>query len=356
MTPLRKVDRRCLILIVAACLALSVTFFSPRLWLMRHYVPGSFQWDRAHTFLQQCEQPLRRDIEAAMQWRLLPPLACHALRLPGKTPLALPWLGIIAAVAYAAVLCRRRLDDWRFVAGGTLLFATTSAVLVPVGWLGVNDAWVWLGLLAVAFGRAPWATALACLLCPWVDERFVIGFPLAWLVGRIDRGTGWKWIATLDGLWLLPYAALRLWLQRQDHAASEASQQFLAYHLQQTLLIFPLAPLGWWMGLRAAWLGVAYAAWTTPPGLRLLGASTLVATAGISVVLAADLSRSIAIVVPVVLLGCFEYARRSPADAPRVLLALGIANLLIPAAHLVYNKIDPINPLPVELLRFLRPA
>jgi len=144
----RRVHLRQLVLITAGCLALSVTFFAPRLWLMRHYVKGSFQWDRAHTFLLQCEQPMRRDIEPAMHWRLLPPVVCHALRLPDNTPLALPWLGIVAATAYVAVLLRRRMDDGRFVLGGTLLFATTSAVLVPVGWLGMNDAWVWLGLLA----------------------------------------------------------------------------------------------------------------------------------------------------------------------------------------------------------------
>jgi hypothetical protein len=351
-----NISPRRLATITLVCLALSVTFFSPRLWLMRHYVKGSFQWDRAHTFLQQCEQPMRRDIEAAMQWRLLPPLVCHALHLPGATPLVLPWLGIIAATAYVAVLFRRRLDDWRFVSGGTLLFATTSAVLVPVGWLGMNDAWVWLGLLAVAFGRARWALPLACLLCPWIDERFLIGYPLAWLVGCFDRNAGWKWSALLDGLWLLPYGALRLWLGRNDQAASGATHEFLAYSLQQTLVVLPLAPLGWWMGLRAAWLAVAYAGWTTPPGRRLLGAVTLLATAGVCVVLASDLSRSIAIIMPAVLLGCFEYARRTPASAPQVLLALGVANLLIPAAHVTYVHIDPINPLPIEIIRFLRPA
>lgn len=351
-----SVNLRRITVITAACLVLSVMFFAPRLWLMRHYVKGSFQWDRGHTFLLQCEQPLRRDIEPAMQWRLLPPLACHALRLPGNMPLALPWLGIVAATAYAAVLFRRRLDDWRFVMGGTLLFATTSAVLVPVGWLGMNDAWVWLGLLAVAFARARWAAPLACLLCPWIDERFIIGFPLAWLVGRHERGTGWSWPATREALWLLPYAALRLWLTRQDAVANTAMHQFLADHLRQTVLLVPLVPLGWWMGLRAAWLAVAYACWTTPPRRRLLGAITLAATTGASVVLAADLSRSIAILMPVVFLGCFEYARRSPAGAPRALLLLGVANLLIPAAHLTYVHIDPINPLPIELWRLLRPV
>ncbi len=352
----RTVNFRRLCLITAACLALSVTFFAPRLWLMRHYVKGSFQWDRAHTFLLQCEEPLRRDIEPAMQWRLLPPVVCHALHLPGNVPLALPWLGIIAVTGYVAVLLRRRLDDWQFVAGGSLLFATTSAVLVPVGWLGMNDAWVWLGLLVVAFGQARWALPLACLLCPWIDERFLIGFPLAWLVARHDRGIGWSWPATREALWLLPYAGLRLWLGRHDAVASEATQHYLTDRIQQTILLVPLAPLGWWMGLRAAWATVAYASWTTPSGQRLLGAATLLATLAASLALASDLSRSVAIITPVVLLGCFRFARQFPAAAPRVLLVLGLANLLIPAAHMTYVHIDPINPLPIELFRWLRPA
>jgi len=221
-----------LILITVACLALSVTFFAPRLWLMRQEVPGSFQWTRAHTFLLQCQEPLRRDIEPAMQWRVLPPLVAHTLHLPGKSALALPWLGVIAATAYTATLFRRRLDDWRFVAGGTLLFASTSAVFVPVGWLGVNDAWVWLGLLAVAFGRARWTLPLACLLCPWIDERFLIGFPLAWLVAQEDRNVGLSWSAARDALWLLPYIILRLSLTRQG----DASSQFLDYQSPQNSL------------------------------------------------------------------------------------------------------------------------
>lgn len=351
---LYTVNGRGIALITLACLALSVTFFAPRLWLMRHYVPGSLQWDRAHTFLLQCEQPLRRDIEPAMQWRLLLPLMSHALRLPGYTPLALPWLGIFAAAAYVAVLFRRRLDDWRFVAGGTLLFVTTSAVLVPVGWLGINDAWVWLGLLAVAFGRAPWAGPLASLLCPWIDERFIIGYPLAWLAGQHERGAGWSWRAAQSALWLLPYAVARLWLGRQDSVADAATHHFLANQLQQALVPAPLAPLGWWMGLRAGWVAIAYAGWTTPPGRRLLGAATLLATLAVTLFLASDLSRSIAILLPVVLLGCFACARHVPLSAPQVLLALGVANLLIPAAHVVYLHLDPINPLPIEMLRFLR--
>ena len=335
-------------------LALSIGFFAPRLWLMKAYVQGSFQWDRAHTFLQQCEQPFRRDIEPAMLWRLLPPLVAHTLHLPGKSPLALPWLGLLAATTYAAVLLRRRLDDTRFVLGGTLLFATTSAVLVPVGWLGMNDAWVWLGLLAVAFGRATWAAPLACLLCPWVDERFIIGFPLAWLVARLERNEPLFSRSLLTALWLLPYAAIRLMLDRHDATASTATQAFLRTQVSQSLQLLPLVPLGWWMGLRAAWAAAGYALWTLRRARLVLVGATLLGTLAISVLLASDLSRSVAIAVPLVLFGCCELARRQPGVAPRIVLALGMINLLIPAAHLTYAHIDPINPLPLELVRFLR--
>jgi len=349
-----SVNYRQLILIPLACLALSVLFFSPRLWLMKEYVQGSFQWDRAHTYLQQCEQPLRRDIEPAMFWRVLPPLVANALHLPGKTPLALPWLGLLAATIYVTVLLRRRLNDPWFLWGGTLLFTTTSAVLVPVGWLGMNDAWVWLGLLAVGFGRARWALPVACLLCPWIDERFIIGFPLAWLVSRLEHPRLLEFRAILQGLWLLPYAGVRLLVGWHDAATTATTETFLHLQLTQSVQLLPLLPLGWWMGLRAAWVATAYALWAFPLRRAVPTAACLLGTLGVSFLLASDLSRSVAIITPLVLAGCFKMARLHPTNAPKMMAILGIANLLIPAAHMTYVHIDPINPLPIELFRLLR--
>ena len=326
--------------------------FAPPLSQIQSYLAGHYYYPRTDDFLAQCREPMRRDLQSTtIAWRLLPPLVCHVLQLPGRTPLALPWVGALACVAYVAVLFRRRLDDWCFVAGGTLLFATTSAVLVTFGSPGCNDAWNWLGLLTVAFGRAAWGAPVACLLCPWVDERFLIGFPLAWLVARFDRGARWDWPATLQGLWLLPYAAGRLWLGRNDHAADQATHLALAIFVPQIVSLVPMIPIGWWMGLRAAWLAIVYSCWTTPPGRRALGGVTLIVTLVMTFGLSYDLSRSIAIVVPVVFLGCFEYARRAPKSAPRVLLALGIANLFIPAAVVMDQTIEPICPLPSEILK-----
>lgn len=340
--------------LVVLVLLLSVFFFSPQLWLWKEYMPGTTAWDRAHTFLLQCESPFRRDIEPAMLWRLLPPLLANALHLPGRTPLLIPWIGLLVTTGYVAILLRRRLDDSRFVFGGTLLYATTSAVLVPVGWLGMNDSWVWFGLLAVAFARSAWAAPLACLLCPWIDERFIIGFPLAWLVARLDRDEPIWSRATLVGLWLLPYAVLRLTLSRYDTVAVAATDNFLRWQVDQSLRWLPLAPLAWWMGLRAAWAPLAYGLWILPRGRGLLAAAVLLGTLGISVVLAADLSRSVAIALPLVLAGCFAFARRDANHAPRLILALGVINLLLPTAHITYLHIHPISPLPIELFRLLR--
>jgi hypothetical protein len=338
--------------VVGVCLALSVLFFAPRLWLMTEYLPGTFQWDRAHTYLLQCEQPLRRDVEPAMLWRLLPPLVAHACALPGKTPLALPWLGVIACMVYVAVLFRRRLPDLRYVYGGTLLFATTSAVLVPVGWFGINDAWVWLGLIAVAFGESAWALPVAALLCPWIDERFIIGFPLAWFVRCLNRDDPLWSRPVLSGLWLMPYVAMRFALGGNP-VGGGASTAFLQAQLGAAAVI-PFAPLGWWMALRAGWAAVALGIWSLPIAGRCLATAVVGITLLVMLGLASDLSRSAAILTPIVLWGCFVLARRFPAQAPRVLLAAGLINLLLPAAHVVHTKIDLISPLPLELFRLLR--
>jgi tetratricopeptide (TPR) repeat protein len=346
------VNRRRLALIVTTCIALTVFMFAPPISQIQSYLAGHYYYPRLDDFLAQCKDPLRRDLQSTtVAWRLLVPLVCHLLRLPGRTPLVVPWLGGVVVVAYAAVLFRRRLDDWRYVAGGTLLFATTATVLVTIRSPGINDSWVWLGLLTVAFGRGFWSVPVACLLCPWVDERFLIGFPLAWLVGRFERGVTWDWPSTSEGLWLLPYAAIRFWLGRHDYVADQASHLALALYIPQAISLMPMIPIGWWMGLRAGWLAIAYACWTTPPGRRVLGAATLIVTVVNTIGLSYDLSRSIAILVPVALLGCFEYARRAPTSAPRILLALGITNLFLPAAVVMDQNIETICPLPLEILR-----
>ena len=333
-------------LAAATSLVFSVALFSPRFWLLRHYTPGTFQWDRAHAFLLQCEAPFRQDVEPAMLWRLLPPMVCHVLGLKGYAPLALPWLGVVALTVYVAYLHRCRCPDWRFVFGGTLTFSTTSAVLVAVGWLGMNDPWVWLGLLACAFSDSFWARAAACFLCVWVDERFLIGLPLAFAVRWADRGGKFHWRECGPVLWLVPYVALRITLSF-DHGATNQTRAFLAGQLHEVPLLIPWAPLAWWMGLRAAWVPAIFAIGRRPV---ILGAGAFL-TLLVCLCLAADMSRSAAVLAPLILLGGFCFLARQPRHAPRAALIVGIANLVIPAAHVTFTKFDPINNFLIEFLR-----
>lgn len=338
---------------VLFALALTVCAFSPRFWLMRTYLKGTPQWDRAHTFLLQCEAPFRHDVEPAVLWRLLPPLVAYGVGLTGRTPLIIAPLGALALAIYAAVLLRRRQPDTEFVLGGTLLVTTSAAVLVPLHWLGLNDAWVWLGLLALAFGQSRWAIPVGCLLCPWVDERFIIGFPLAWTVRCLDRSEPLFNRQAWQALWLLPYVAIRV-LVRRDPAIAEATSGFLALSLVMNFNLISLVPLGWWMGLRAGWVAVGAAGWLIPAERRWFAFAVTLGTLVVSWLLASDFSRSASIVLPVVLLGCFALLRRFPDHAPRIVLVLGIAALIIPAAHVSYKSIDPINPFPLEFVRLLR--
>jgi hypothetical protein len=121
---------------------------------------------------------------------------------------------------------------------------------------------------------------------------------------------------------------------------------------RQAVGLVPWAPLAWWMGLRAAWLPAAHAIRLRP---WLLGGGAAV-TLMVCMLLAADMSRSAAVLTPLVLLGGFAFASQRPDLAPRVALTAGIANLLIPAAHIVATKFDLIDNLALELFRVLRGA
>src|ERR1019366_1041989 len=203
----------------------------------------------------------------------------------------------------------------------------------------MNDAWIWLGLLAVAFGRAVWAIPLACVLYPWIDERFIIGFPLAWVVRCLDRREPFIDARASVALWLLPYVGLRFWLNRNP-AGDHVTADFLRTVLSINIGLAQFVPLGWWMGLRTGWVLVACAVWLAPAGRRVPAAGVLLATLVVSWLLASDLSRSAAIALPLVLLGCFALAQKFSLHTPGALLVLGLTSLLVPAAHVSYTKID----------------
>lgn len=343
-----------------ATFALSLCFFSPCWWLIASHSTGSYEWARATGYLAQCENPWRTDIEPALMWRLLPPGLCWLLGLRGVAALMLPVAGLVAMVATCVLIFLRAGLSRGATLRATLLIGLTTAFIVPAGWLGVNDAWVWLGLLCVAHGRTRASLIWPALLCPWVDERFVIGMPLALFVRLLltteaaGQGACIRFLVTRL-LWLAPYAVIRLALMRIRAQGSTAS--FLEHSIGGDFITWVrLAPMGWWMAYRAAWLPIALASaalWTRRRTEALVGALLLGLTAFFTVALAADLSRSPAIILPVLTAAIVLLWRADASRLPRLLFWVVGANLVLPLAHVVYHSLRLIDSLPVELVRLL---
>jgi hypothetical protein len=334
-------------------LGVAVFCFSPHLNMLLDMRPDTYEWSRAGAYLAQCANPFTEDVEPAMRWRLLPPLVAHAMGLRGHLPLAIPWIGVVtlvgACLAWGEAWLRSRTSAMAFA----VVVATTSAVIVPLAWAGMNDAWVWLGLLGITLSGGRIGPAIACLLCPWVDERFIVGLLLAvWARSRLHPGSSFLREMLRHGAFLLPYAAIRGYptLAHGD----PTSGAFLANVLHEFPTVMLRAHLGWWMGLRAGWVLVAWSAVGAARQGRLPGELALgCATVAVSTFLAHDLSRSIAVVVPLLASGAVELARERPERAASWLFGLAGLNLLLPAAHVVLADVDVIHPLPVELLRLL---
>jgi len=360
LSPAHRLARS--LLIAVAALALSLCIFSPRLWVFRAPMPGSTYWDRGLHFVQQCNAPLGAPVEdAGLIWRLAPVILAKLLGLHGYAVLIVPWLGLLVLLAQCAWIIQARTGDWRLSTWATGLVATTGAILTGTGWLGMNDAWYAAALLAVALQPGWPALTLAALAGPWIDERFALAVPLALAVralapGRSGRVRG-AFILVATGLLL--YVGGRLlnpFHVQTSGFGSYAHDMRAGAFLQWT----PWTDLGWFMGLRAAWVLVALAIGREWWEGRRLAACWLAGLALAPLViinfLASDTSRAPTMLLPLLLLGLEQAVAQWGAAASRRLLAgLLIANLLMPAMHVSAKHGDIINLLPLELVRLLRP-
>ena len=273
-------------------------------------------WD--HNFEYAWAQ---RSLTHALAWRLVIPVVCHDLGLTDLEYLWVPWIGALAllgAVAWYAWQATREIERVVLVLA---FFVTASAWSSSVGVLGCMDSWYLLALLGFCFSRSPVVGLMACLCGPWIDERFLLALPLCAAL-RCEEKRWW-----LPVLGILPYLAIRL-------AAVAAGDDSVGGHLQ--LVSAPLGrfalwlPIGWWHGWRAGWVVVAAGLvlfwWprrTTQVWLLAAGMLGLAATG----LLAWDSSRSIAVLLPWLIVGASRY--RGP-SWPLWLLAA--VNFIVPAA------------------------
>jgi hypothetical protein len=348
-----------------AAFALVITFFAPRfmLWPWIDLDPAEnhpAEFNRAIDTLRQLKNPfvpVTNPTNRVINWRLLFPILGHYLHLPPWAFLGLPALGCLFVLAYVAHLVQRESGTWWAALAASALTATTSWFFVSTGWLAYFDSWCVLGLLVTAFGRSNVATGLACLLTPWVDERFVLALPLVLVVRVIASGSSAARVLS-DGLrfvsLVLPYCVIRLvaLATEQDHGSAD----HLRSHLATVHSGWVLAE-GLWSGLRGLWAFVAVAPALLISKGRAAGAGLILAavagTLAVNVPLAHDLSRSASMIVPAAVLGIVLLVRARPALAGWPLAAALAFNLLTPARHVVetWGETVRINSLYSELVR-----
>lgn len=346
--------------IAVGALLFSLLFFSPRLWsLLGPPAPGSAYWARGLQFSLQCEDPFGADLtDQGLVWRLAPAIVGHVLQLRGSATFLVPWAGLLVLLHFSAHLAHRFTRDIWCTAWFAALIGTTTTALTVTGWLGINDAWYACALLAVAFQTRLAFLLPALFIGPWIDERFVLALPLACLIHVRLFGLGQlKRVAVLAVASVVLYLGIRLTnpfglhTQRAARYLSEAPVRFKEW--------LPWVSLGWFMGLRAAWLlALAPLAADLAAGRRRAAwalAAAMAAPLAVITVLAADTSRAPTMLLPLVVLGLVEAAARWDRTRLRtVLAALLAANVLMPAMHVTYKYSDIINMLPVELARLWR--
>jgi len=351
--------------VLAAVLAALVVgfFFSPRfvLWRALDFPAG---WGnpevvRAVDTLKKVDSPFTWIDNAnnmAINWRLFFPMIGHYLHLPRAVFLALPHLGCWFVLATICHLVYRETGSRRYAFMATVILGATSWFFVSTGWLAYFDSWYILALLGVSFCRSYWILGFACLLAPWIDERFVLTLPLVFVVRAVyfrwienkDWTSAWK-TGVLIAAIAMPYVALRVAaiVFNWDPMAGrflESTQDELRRALgQNPWVVWD----GVWQGLRAAWLLVVVFVWfSSARHSRWWTAGVVVcllATLALHIrLVVGDLSRTMSAVLPAAVLGVVLLQRRRGAALRYVLPALLAANLLLPAKHVVLSFDQPI--------------
>ncbi|HEX3731111.1 MAG TPA: tetratricopeptide repeat protein [Opitutaceae bacterium] len=341
--------------------AVSTLAFAPSWVLWRGLdVPAALHdpaVNRAADALRQLAHPFAFDAapnNRVIEWRLFFPLLGRALFLGPRAYLALPHLGCIAALAFAACLLIYRGVGRAETLAAAVLLATCSWFFVSTGWLAYFDSWLMLGLLAAAF--APRKAAIAAILiAPWIDERFVFALPLVLVLRDRYRElfegpqppAARRAEARICAAALLPWLLIRLEAHVSGH--DPVTRAYLHAMHPNTRPWFYL--LGLWEGLRWAWIPVL--AWLglewREGGGRAAAwrAFVLGAVLAGSLFMADDLSRSVSVAAPAAVLGLLWLHRRRRSILFLAAL-LALLNLACGAEHVVTGWTEPIRTFPIE--------
>ena len=355
------------------CFAVLIFFFSPPWWVFRVWsrVPETgylLEVRRGACVLFQVDHlgaEIPDRLHSVIQWRLLFPLIGQVLSLPPPVVLGLAGLGCVFVLAFVVTVLRRRGVGWGDSGLIAMMLGATSWFFTSTGWLGYFDSWLALALLLVAFARTPWPVWLACLWAPWVDERFAVAVPLAlfcrYLLRADDADTGAPVFRRVQEF-ILPagliaaFLVVRLGVLPGYSAPAATPGGYLATQHSFAAPWSRIA-LGIWDGLRVAWflvVGAVCLSWRRSWHALALGLATLVLV-GLGIFTAQDFSRSMTMVLPVAMYGAILLVKLAPGWRPWALQAGAAAALVLPAHHVMSDRVNPIYYLHHEIAALQSP-
>jgi TPR repeat protein len=305
--------------------------------------------ERGYHVTRQVENPdyeIPESTHKILRWRLLVPTVARLLGLPDWATLGLAHLGCLGLVCFLAFVAQRLVPSASStaIAGFCLIAGSTAPFFTSMGWLGYYDSLLALALLAVAFAEKRFLVIIACFLAPWIDERFVLGVPLALLVRLLVNAPvdvrGWiRHEAALPVLIVCAYSLLRL--QIGGTGGSQTVAQYFAQFVRDRPISGLQRLMGAAAGLRAAWVlvvvGLAGLFVSSLGFRRNLGpwaAATAMLTGLVAVYTALDLSRSMVLLLPLVPLGWLVMSRHlTKSRLSGATLLLAVVSMLLPARH-----------------------
>ncbi len=354
-------------LLASGVFAVLIFFFSPSwgaflLWSRVPEMEMMLEVRRGASVLAQLSHlgaEIADPLHRAIQWRLLFPLIGRMLPLPTPLFFGLAHLGCLLVLGYMVTLLRRRGLAWLECGFAAVALGAASWFFTSTGWLGYWDSWLALALLLVAFADSPWAVWFACLWAPWVDERFVFAAPLALLCRYLftfeNSANGpprlvWRRDIVVPAALLAAFLVVRLGVLAPRSGAGATVGGYLS---SRDFLEAPLSriALGVWEGLRAAWFFVGAAVFLLWRHSRaasqawkpaLLLASAVLAVMAVGLATAQDYSRSMTMVLPAAMLGLLLAARIAESWLPRSLRICAVVAVLLPAHHVMNDRVNPI--------------
>ncbi|MBI1373101.1 MAG: tetratricopeptide repeat protein [Phycisphaera sp.] len=358
--------RYCLFIVAVTLAAAAVCVFaaSPRFYLWQGLnvteMVGLPEINRAVSTQHQIDEPFAPVVNpsnAIIRWRLLFPLLANAASMPFSVYLALPFVGVLLLLGTVTHVVHRDTGDAWLAALSAGLAGTMSWFFVSTGWLTYFDSWYLLGALVVATARPMWAVAAAVLLCPWIDERFVLMLPLCWVArastsgwvrGRMN-GQAIRQSAWVVGL-LTPYLLFRVAMMLVGGGASTSGDYLtrVLFGEWSAAANLPYVAAGAWYGLRLAWV-VAMVFLLLSKRLSKGSGWVVFVWGGVALglvgnlILTGDYSRSTSVMLPVVIAGIVLAGRLKLPRRRSVLAALLLLNLLLPVAHVFGPRVAAIE-------------